>query len=235
MVVGGVELADLPDPVLAAAALDSAPFVVSREMRRSAVTDRADVVFPVAPVVEKAGTFLNWEGRPRSFGAALSDTGAMPDLRILDAISQEMGFDLGLPTAAAARDELLRLGEWDGARAEPPGVPPGDLPSPGPGRAVLACWRMLLDGGRLQDGEPYLAGTARRAVARLSAGTAGEIGAGEGDLVRVSTEYGSIVLPLVVTEIPDRVVWVPMNSPGARLYERLRVGVGAVVSIEVAR
>jgi len=186
-------------------------------------------------VVEKAGTFLNWEGRPRSFGAALSDTGAMPDLRILDAISQEMGFDLGLPTAAAARDELLRLGEWDGARAEPPSVAPGDLPSPGPGRAVLACWRMLLDGGRLQDGEPYLAGTARRAVARLSAGTAGEIGAGEGDLVRVSTEYGSIVLPLVVTEIPDRVVWVPMNSPGAPLYERLRVGVGAVVSIEVAR
>ena len=146
-----------------------------------------------------------------------------------------MGFDLGLPTAAAARDELLRLGEWDGARAEPPSVAPGDLPSPGPGRAVLACWRMLLDGGRLQDGEPYLAGTARRAVARLSAGTAGEIGAGEGDLVRVSTEYGSIVLPLVVTEIPDRVVWVPMNSPGAPLYERLRVGVGAVVSIEVAR
>ena len=235
LVVGGVELADLPDPVLAAAALDSAPFVVSLEMRRSAVTDRADVVFPVAPVVEKAGTFLNWEGRPRSFGAALSDTGAMPDLRILDAISQEMGFDLGLPTAAAARDELLRLGEWDGARAEPPSVAPGDLPSPGPGRAVLACWRMLLDGGRLQDGEPYLAGTARRAVARLSAGTAGEIGAGEGDLVRVSTEYGSIVLPLVVTEIPDRVVWVPMNSPGAPLYERLRVGVGAVVSIEVAR
>jgi NADH-quinone oxidoreductase subunit G len=94
---------------------------------------------------------------------------------------------------------------------------------------------MLLDGGRLQDGEPYLAGTARRAVARLSAATAAEIGGAEGDLIRVSTEHGSILLPLVVAEIPDRVVWVPMNSPGTPLYERLRVGVGAVVSIEVAR
>ena len=36
---------------------------------------------------------------------------------------------------------------------------------------------MLLDAGRLQDGEPHLAGTARPPVARLSAATAAEIGA----------------------------------------------------------
>ena len=31
------------------------------------------------------------------------------------------------------------------------------------GQAVLATWQPLLDDGRLQDGEPYLAGTARAA------------------------------------------------------------------------
>ena len=31
--------------------------------RASAVTEQADVVFPVAPVAEKAGTFVDWEGR----------------------------------------------------------------------------------------------------------------------------------------------------------------------------
>ena len=35
------------------------------------VTERADVVLPVAAVAEKAGTFLNWEGRARLFEAAL--------------------------------------------------------------------------------------------------------------------------------------------------------------------
>ena len=94
---------------------------------------------------------------------------------------------------------------------------------------------MLLDGGRLQDGEPYLAGTARRPVARMSAATATEIGATEDDLVRVSTEYGSIALPLNVTDMPERVVWVPMNSATSAVHQKLRVTAGAVVSIEVAR
>ncbi len=172
LVIGGVELADLPDPSAGAAAIDSAPFVVSLEIRRSAVTDRADVVFPVAPVVEKAGTFLNWEGRHRPFEPALRNTGAFPDSRVLHMIANEMGVEFGLPNAAAARDELAALGVWNGARPEPPTVSPVDTPQPGPGQALLASWRMLLDAGRLQDGEPYLAGTARRPVVRLSPVTA---------------------------------------------------------------
>jgi NADH-quinone oxidoreductase subunit G len=91
---------------------------------------------------------------------------------------------------------------------------------------------MLLDGGRLQDGEPHLAGTARAPVTRLSAGTAAEIGAAPGDLVTVSTGRGAISLPLVITEMPDRVVWVPTNSPASVVSEQLGVGAGAVVSIQ---
>ncbi len=235
LVVGGVELADLPDPVAAAAALDAAPFVVSLEIRHSAVSERADVVFPVAPVVEKAGTFLNWEGRQRPFEPSLRNTGAFSDMRVLRMIADEMGVDLGLRDAAAARDELAALGVWDGARPEPPHVSPADAPQPGPGQAVLASWRMLLDNGRLQDGEPHLAGTAHRPVARLSAATVAEIGAADGDLVRVSTETGSVALPLEVTDMPDRVVWVPMNSATSAVHQKLRVTVGAVVTIEVAK
>ena len=75
---------------------------------------------------------------------------------------------------------------------------------------------MLLDAGRLQDGEPYLAGTARPPVARLSAATAAEIGAAEGDLGhRRAPSAGAITLPLEITDMPDRVVWLPLNSPGS--------------------
>ena len=233
--IGGVELADLPDPSAGAAAIDSTPFVVSLEIRRSAVTDRADVVFPVAPVGEKAGTFLNWEGRHRPFEPALHNTGAFPDSRVLHMIANEMGVEFGLPNAAAARDELAVLGVWNGARPEPPTVSPVDTPQPGPGQALLASWRMLLDAGRLQDGEPYLAGTARRPVVRLSPVAARQIGASEGDPVKVGTEHGSITLPLVVTEMPDRVVWLPMNSATSLVHQKLRVTAGSVVGIEVAR
>ncbi len=53
---------DLPDPGAAPPALDAAGFVVSLEVRSSAVTERADVVLPVAPVAEKAGTFVELGG-----------------------------------------------------------------------------------------------------------------------------------------------------------------------------
>jgi NADH-quinone oxidoreductase subunit G len=204
--------------------------VVSLELRDSAVTQLADVVFPVAPVVEKAGSFTNWEGRIRSFEAALP-TNAIPDLRVLNFLADEMGVDLALPTALAAGEELARLGLWAGPRPHPPQVAPPAPPRPGAGQAVLASWRMLLDAGRLQDGEPYLAGTARTPVARLSAATATEIGAAEGDPITVRTDRGEITLPLAVTEMTDRVVWLPLNSPGSAVHGQLGVTAGAVVSI----
>src|SRR5882672_9605153 len=105
LLIGGVELADLPDPDAALAAVDAAPFVVSLELRESAVTNLADVVFPVAPVVEKAGSFVNWEGRIRPFEPSLQ-TNAVSDLRVLHFLADEIGVDLALPNAAAAGDEL---------------------------------------------------------------------------------------------------------------------------------
>src|SRR5690606_1843338 len=63
LVVGGVEVDDLAEPGLAREALEAVGFLVALEVRETAVTRVADVVFPVAPVTDKAGTFVNWEGR----------------------------------------------------------------------------------------------------------------------------------------------------------------------------
>ena len=230
LLIGGVELDDLPDPAAALAAVEAAPFVVSLELRRSAVTDHADVVFPVAPVAEKAGTFVNWEGRLRPFAPALPPT-ATSDARVLAALAEEVGVDIGLRDAAAVREELDRLGGWQGQRAASLDVR-ADVPAaPEAGQAVLAGWRMLLDAGRLQDGEPNLAGTARPSVARLSPATAAEIGVRDGDPVTVGSGHGDITLPLEITDMPDRVVWLPLNSSGSTVAATLRVSVGGVVDI----
>lgn len=90
---------------------------------------------------------------------------------------------------------------------------------------------MLLDNGRMLDGEENLAGLARTPVLRLSAATAAEIGADTGDAVAAESERGVIILPLQITDMPDRVVWVPMNSPGSTLHERLAVAAGGVVRL----
>lgn len=230
LVVGGVDPADLPDPRLAAEALERTPFVVSLEVRASAVTEHADVVLPVAPPQEKAGTFLDWEGRWRHFEVALA-TNAMSDFRVLDALADAMDVVLGLRTVERVRAELAELEAWEGERAAAPHVPAVEPPQPGPGEAVLSTWHLLLDSGRLQDGEPYLAGTAHRPVARLSAATAAEVGVADGEPVRVSTRRGTVTLPAVLTPMPDRVVWLPVNSPGSAVRATLGVDAGGVVTL----
>lgn len=220
LLVGGVELADLPDPEAARLALDAARFVVSLELRHSDVTERADVVFPVAPVAEKAGSFVNWEGRLRPFEPALPPE-ATADMRVLAALADEVGIDLTLRDAAGTRAEIMRLGAWDGSTPEAPDVAPQAPAQPPAGTAVLTGWRMLLGTGagagtvhgRLQDGEPHLAGTARPAVARLSPASAEAIGAVDGDAVVVA---GAVTLPLEITAMPDGVVWTPLGLVAAQ-------------------
>ncbi|MGP3983945.1 NADH-quinone oxidoreductase subunit G [Streptomyces sp. KR80] len=240
LVVAGVEVADLPDPARALQALDDVGFLVSLEQRPSEVTDRADVVFPVAAVAEKDGTFLNWEGRARPFETALKpDQMArrqpLPDARVLHMLADALDVHLGLPDVRTIRREMERLGAWQGPYATGPAERPQPAPRPGAGEAVLAGHRLLLDQGRLQTGDEALAATRHAAVARLSAATAKEAGVADGRSVRVSGPAGSVELPLQITSMPDRVVWLPMNSvgggvtadTGARPGELVRIGAGA--------
>ena len=217
LVIAGVDPADLPDPQAALRAIETVPFVVSLELRASAVTDRADVVFPIAAAAEKAGTFVNWEGRGGSFAAALRVPEVRTDLYVLGAIADQMDVHLGLPDTAAARAELASLGAWRGTRPEPPGVTE-TWPATSPGQHLirsgvldvrLATWHQLLDSGRMQDGEPSLAGTARPVLARMSAATAAEAGIADGDKVTVATGRGSVTVPVEVVPMADHVVWLP--------------------------
>lgn len=230
LLIGGIEPDDMPDPQSVVRALEATPFIVSLELRESVVTEHADVVLPVAAVAEKAGTFLNWEGRARTFETAL-DRGNLTDLRVLAGIADEMGISLRVRDASAARNELDRLDASTAASADPPTVGAGVAAATEGKQAVLATWRMLLDEGRGQDGEPHLAGTARRPRARISPTRAAHLAVRDGDPVTVSTETGSITLPVALTDMPDEVVWVPLNSPASAPYRQLGVGAGAVVTV----
>ncbi|GAA2054373.1 NADH-quinone oxidoreductase subunit G [Catenulispora yoronensis] len=238
IVVAGVDPYDLADPEAFLAGLERVPCVVSLEFRHTAVTERAHVVFPVAPVAEKSGTFVDWEGRQRPFETALdadavqaAGLGEMPDLRVLDRIADAMDVHLGLPTVGAARHELARLGLWNGERISTLRGTAADLPKPAVGEAVLATWHLLLDEGSLQGNEPFLAGTRKPVAVHLSKETASEIGAAEGEEVTVATEHGAITLPLRIADLAGRVVWLPTNSRGSQVRRTLRADTGSLVKI----
>ncbi|MBO7939547.1 molybdopterin-dependent oxidoreductase, partial [Streptomyces sp. S9] len=236
LLVAGVEIADLPDPARARAALAEAGFVVSLELRPGEVTRHADVVLPVAAVAEKPGAFLNWEGRVRFFEAALKPDQmtrrlAPSDARVLQMLADAMDVHLGLPDLRTARAELDRLGAWDGERAGASTQTAVPLPRPAAGEAVLAGHRLLLDHGLLQQGDTALAGTRHAAHARVSAATAAEAGVKDGDVLAVTGPAGSVELPLEVTEMPDRVVWLPLNSVGAGVASETGATPGALVRI----
>ncbi|MGH4032510.1 NADH-quinone oxidoreductase subunit G [Actinomycetota bacterium Odt1-20B] len=236
LLVAGVEVADLPDPTRAREALDEVAFVVSLELRPSEVTERADVVLPVAAVAEKPGTFLNWEGRARMFEAALKPdqmtrTLAPTDARVLQMLADAGDVHLGLPDIVTIRRELDRLGGWDGPHATEPLETAVQPPRPGAGEAVLAGHRLLLDQGRLQEGDEALAGTRHAAHARVSAATAAEVGVKDGDVLAVTGTAGRTELPLQVTEMPDRVVWLPLNSTGGGVAADTGAVPGALVKI----
>ncbi len=246
LVVGGVDPTDLADPAQAVRAMDKVGFLVSLELRHSDVTALADVVFPVAPAAEKSGTFLTWEGRPRPFAPTFVGTGALNDGRVLHALADELDVALGLPDVTSAQAELSRF-DTNGTRygiaapiapaastAPVTPISPGTAQLPAPGQAVLATWPELIDAGRLLDGEPNLAGTAKPARALLAQQTAGQLGVREGDAVHVGGPAGSVTVPVLFAELPENVVWLPTNATGTRIRANLGAGAGDIVTIAAA-
>jgi NADH-quinone oxidoreductase subunit G len=247
LLVAGVDPVDLPDPAAARLALDTAGFVVSLELRAGEVTDRADVVLPVAAPVERAGSFVSWEGRLRPFEKVMRDSHALPDLRVLAGIADEAGVDLGFRTTEQARAELAEIGRWDGERVGAPSVgADGSLrgsqartsvqvearklaPQPA-GELRLATWKQMIGDGRMLDGDVYLRATGRPPVVLLSSGTLAGLGIAAGSIVTLNGPSGSTTLPVAVADLPDGVVWTPTTSETAGW---VRSSAGPVVRLEI--
>ncbi|GAA1954863.1 NADH-quinone oxidoreductase subunit G [Nocardioides panacihumi] len=216
LVVGGVDPDDTSDPAAFRAALDAADFVVSLELRETDVTRVADVVLPVAAVIDKAGTFVSWEGRERSFPQVFENPKALTDARVLRGITEELA-RVGAsapaePTESAQLRRLLRAAQH--ASASSASHEGAAVHASGPTRGFrLATWKLLLDNGVLQQGDKALAATARPPVARLSAANVERFGS----TVTITGDRGSVTVPAEVADIADDVVWLPASSTGRGL------------------
>ncbi len=230
LVIGGVDIADLPNAARATQAMKRA-FVVSLEIAHSSVTEVADVVLPVAAVTEKYGTFINWEGRQRTFVAAVGDSLNRSDVRILSALADAMGESIMLGTVTAAAREFAQLGKWDGARAPFTSIAPAPAQKVSGNDAIITSWRRLLDEGTLQAGEDNLAGTRRPTISVISPQRAAALGVKTGDHLRISNSHGSITLACLVEDIHDDAVWLPRNSIGSTPLQTLNAVHGDLVTV----
>ena len=209
-------------------------FVVSLEIRQSDITDIASVVLPVAAVVEKSGSFMDWQGSARNFEAAVEQSLNRSDVRILSMLADEIGKPINLATVKSARNELESIGNWDGSKNSMKPVAATSVINPSSDEAVLNSWRNLLDKGSMQDGEDNLAGTARKSVVVISPARAKALGVSENDLVRVSNDYGAITLPCSINEIEDSSVWLPRNSQSSQLIRNLGTVSNSIVKVAKA-
>ena len=227
LVVGGVDPDDTADPAALPRRPRRARFVVSLELRETDVTRAADVVFPVAPVTDKAGTFVTWEGRARSFDAvfanpALAARPAGPVRHRRGARRDGHGRSLGFRTVAEVRDVMRPSARGtasaSGARRRQ-AAEAGQGAEEGRDLLRLASWKQLLDHGSMQDGEetcghrPQAGRPPRRASYNAVLGMLeAQPGAMSSSRSAVTAAADAAV---VVADMPDGVVWVPGPGPSA--------------------
>ncbi|MDW3686749.1 NADH-quinone oxidoreductase subunit NuoG [Cupriavidus sp. CV2] len=190
---------DAANPSQALAALAQAgTVVVLSAFRSDAALQYADVILPVTPFTETAGTFVNCEGLPQSFNGVVRALGdSRPGwkvLRVLGNLLDVPGFDF--ETAESVRDEVL-------AKPVAPQL------NNGTDAAIRVTARVAGGIERIADVPIYhadpivrradslqLSAAARRAMqAGLSADLFASLGVQAGDPVRVTQGQGSVVLP----------------------------------------
>lgn len=226
--VAGVDVTDVAYHNDFKAAL-AKTFVVSLEPHYSSVTDYADVILPVGVITEREGSFVDWEGRERSFTAAMHQSLALSDARVLHLIANELGIKFADDAKSAALHKSLT-----GLKSTTKKPAMTKVSAVEPAGLVLAGLRQLIDNGSLQNGEAHLAATAREAVAKVNSKTATDHGLIDGNLVVLEASSGKLVIAVEIAAVADQTIWLPLNSDGSTPLINLGITIGDSVSVKDA-
>ena len=218
---------DAANPQQAVAALAGAEMVVAMSPFKHGM-DYADVLLPVSPFTETAGTFVNCEGRAQSFNGTVRPLGetrpAWKVLRVLGNLLGLTGFDY--ETSEAIRDEALGKGNTDlsaklnnAAKLAPEA---GKYASAGQLERVTDVPVYFTD-ALARRSEPLQRTAASNApLVSLSKAVAEQLGVKAGDTVKVSQGSGSAVL------VADVDAGLPSNAVRVAAGHRAVASVGAM-------
>jgi len=208
---------DAADPGVARAALKAAECVIALSPFRSGVAEHADVMLPISPFSETAGTFINCEGRVQAFNGVAPPLGeARPAWKVL----RVLGSLLGLAGFAQDSIEAVRL-ELPAAEAIAAGL------SNATGTAIGAPASTDAVPERVADVPMYFADplvrraaslqktrNARPPAVRASAATLARLQLADGDAARVRRGEGEAMLKVVADpSVPDGCVRIAAAHP----------------------
>jgi len=203
---------DTADGAAALAAMHAAEFVVALSPFQHRAVEYADVLLPMAPFTETAGTFVSTEGRVQSFKGVVQPLGeARPGwkiLRVLGNLFDVDGFDHdnaeAVKTAALADVEVAARLDNSLTQLPPISIAPattggleriGDVP-------IHFADPIVRRAPALQRTRDALAPQAW-----MNAATLASLGLSEGDQVRVTQGDGSVLLFAgIETRVPDGAV-----------------------------
>lgn len=103
---------DCANPVLAHQAVKQAKLVVAMSaFKTDGLLDYADVLLPISPFTETAGTFINMEGRAQSFNGVVKPQGqTRPAWKVLRVLGSLLGVsDFAYETIESVRQEALSV------------------------------------------------------------------------------------------------------------------------------
>jgi NADH-quinone oxidoreductase subunit G len=225
---------DAADAAAARAAMAGAGLVVAMTSFEDAMVDNADVLLPIAPFSETAGTFVNAEGRVQSFHGVVKPAGeTRPAWKVLRVLGNLLGLNgFGQESSEEVRAEALGDAAAVATRLDNRTSAAITVTSSNGGLERIADVP-IYSADALVRRAPALQHTADAAapVVGVSAARAQQLGINAGDHVKVSQGSATAVLPVrIEAGLADTAVRVPAGHP-------LTAGLGAMfgaISIEKA-
>ncbi|MFC0135405.1 NADH-quinone oxidoreductase subunit G [Massilia eurypsychrophila] len=214
---------DCANPQQARAALDAAEMVVVMSAFKHGM-DYADVLLPIAPFSETAGTFVNCEGRAQSFNGTVKPLGearpAWKVLRVLGNLLGLTGFDYD--TSEAIRDEVLGKGVTDlSAKLSNVSTIAATAATFGDGSALerVTDVPIYFADAIARRSEPLQrTADAQAPLAHLPAALAAQLGVVAGDTVKVTQGTGSALLVAAIDKtLPANAVRVAAAHPSTSM------------------
>ena len=222
-VMGENPVFNLPDAGTVEASLKKLEFLVVQDIFLTETGRIADVVLPALSWAEKDGTYTNMERRIQRVRKAVSREG-MEDWRIITEVSRNMSGKLSYADAAAVFEEITKISplhrdltyhdiergnviypyKGEPLRGAMEEIPVQKVANVADGNLYLSLDRLLFHSGTLSRKSPALVKMYSEPVARISPETAGSMSLQDGDIVRISSKFGTLELPLVIDKDVDR-------------------------------
>jgi NADH-quinone oxidoreductase subunit G len=212
---------DTADPARTCSALASAELVVALSPFKSGALAHANVLLPVAPFTETAGTFINCEGRSQEFSGVVPPHAqtrpAWKVLRVLGSLLSLPGFDY--ESIEAVRNDLPRadeIGNWLSNATQTALEPPAPPAANGLERIaevpIYAADPLVRRAPSLQKTRD-----ARPPTARMNAATLAALKLADGAAVSVRQGSGEAMLSAALDPgVPDGCVRVAAAHPATR-------------------